>query len=278
MPLASRAACIAACYIRIYVYTSRNPHKQYTSAYNTVDCVNTHGKGSYMTGTIINSLTILIAGLLGLSVGRFLPRPMTVTMQSAMGILIVAIGLGYTIKAENVALVGLSLVLGAVLGELCACEDRLNRWGAKLETRFHSSQDNFVKGFVTSTLVFCVGAMAILGSIENGLTGKYDILMIKSMLDGIMAMIFAASLGVGVLLSAASVFVYQGAISLGAGLLSAFFTEALLNDLNALGGVLIAAIGTNILGITRIKVASLLPGVFVIVIIVKLGIAVGLLT
>lgn len=126
------------------------------------------------------------------------------------------------------------------------------------------SNDQFVKGFVTATMVFCVGAMAIVGSLEDGLTHNPRILIIKSMLDGIFSIIFAASMGVGVLFSAIPVFLYQGAISLGASFLQPLINDPMLNNITALGGILIAGIGLNTLGITRIRVANLLPGIFFI--------------
>ena len=127
-----------------------------------------------------------------------------------------------------------------------------------------------MKGFVSATLLFCVGAMAIVGSLQDGLTHNYEILLVKSMLDGIFAMIFAASMGVGVLFSALPVLIYQGTISLGAGFIKPLLTDPMLNNITALGGVLIAGIGFNTLGITRIKVANLLPGLFLVPLIMVL--------
>jgi uncharacterized protein len=126
------------------------------------------------------------------------------------------------------------------------------------------SNEQFVKGFVTATMVFCVGAMAILGSLEDGLTHNPQILIVKSMLDGLFSIIFAASMGVGVLFSAIPVFLYQGAITLGATFIKPFMTDPMLYNITALGGILIAGIGLNALGITRIRVANLLPGLFFI--------------
>ena len=217
-----------------------------------------------MTGTIINAAAIVFAGLLGLLLRKGIPENMTRTMQDGLGILILVIGLQYGFKADSLTIVGLSLALGAVLGEWWQWEAKLERLGDKLQSVTGGSNEQFVKGFVTATMVFCVGAMAILGSLEDGLTHNPQILIVKSMLDGIFSIIFAANMGVGVLFSAIPVFLYQGAITLGATFIKPFMTDPMLNNITALGGILIAGIGLNALGITRIRVANLLPGLFFI--------------
>ncbi len=217
-----------------------------------------------MTGTIINASVIVLAGLVGLFFRRGIPENISRTMQDGLGLLILAIGIQFAFKAESLAVVGVSLAIGAVLGEWQQWEGRLETLGRKLEKVFGGGDSQFVKGFVSSTLLFCVGAMAIVGSLQDGLTHNYEILLVKSMLDGIFAMIFAASMGVGVLFSALPVLIYQGAISLGAGYIKPLLTDPMLNNITALGGVLIAGIGFNALGITRIKVANLLPGLFLV--------------
>lgn len=223
-----------------------------------------------MTGTIINAAAIVLAGLLGLFLRKGIPEDMSRSMQDGLGILILVIGLQYGFKADNLAVVGLSLALGAVIGEWRQWEAKLERLGVKLESLTSSNDGQFVKGFVTATMVFCVGAMAIVGSLEDGLTHNYSILLVKSMLDGIFSIIFAASMGVGVLFSAVPVFLYQGAISLGAGFIKPLITDPMLNNITALGGILIAGIGFNTLGLTRIRVANLLPGLLFIPLIMAL--------
>ncbi len=223
-----------------------------------------------MTGTIINAAAIVIAGALGLFLRKGIPANMTKSMQDGLGILILVIGLQYGFKADNLAVVGISLALGAVLGEWGQWEAKLEKLGVTLERRIGGGDDQFVKGFVTATMVFCVGAMAIVGSLEDGLTNNSRILIVKSMLDGIFSIIFAASMGIGVLFSAIPVFLYQGAISLGASFLKPLITDPMLNNITALGGVLIAGIGLNTLGLTRIRVANLLPGLLFIPLIMAL--------
>lgn len=217
-----------------------------------------------MTGTIINCAAILGAGLMGLILRRGIPPDMARTMLDGLGILILAIGLQYAFKADNLAIVGLSLALGAIIGEWRQWEARLEKLGERLQQMTGGSNEQFVKGFVTATMVFCVGAMAVVGSLEDGLTHNPQILIVKSMLDGIFSLIFAASMGVGVIFSTIPVFLYQGAISLGASFLQPLITDPMLNNITALGGILIAGIGLNTLGITRIRVANLLPGIFIV--------------
>jgi len=223
-----------------------------------------------LTGTIINASAIILAGMIGLIFRKGIPANISRTLQDGLGLLIIAIGIQFAFKAESLAVVGVCLAIGAVWGEWQQWETRLETIGRKLEKVFGGGDSQFVKGFVSSTLLFCVGAMAIVGSLQDGLTHNYEILLVKSMLDGIFAMIFAASMGVGVLFSALPVLIYQGAISLGAGYIKPLLTDPMLNNITALGGVLITGIGINALGITRIKVANLLPGLFLVPILMTL--------
>ena len=218
-----------------------------------------------MTGTIINALAILLAGIVGLMLRRGIPENISRSMQDGLGILVMVIGIQYAFKADNLALVGISLALGAVIGELRQWEARLEKLGHLLQQRFGNGGDNqFVKGFVSASLLFCIGAMAVIGALEDGLTGNYQILLVKSMLDGIFSLIFAASMGIGVLFSAIPVLIYQGSISLAASFLKPLLTDPMLNNITALGGVLITGLGLNLIGITRIRVANLLPGIFIL--------------
>ncbi|MEN6327600.1 MAG: DUF554 domain-containing protein [Syntrophomonas sp.] len=223
-----------------------------------------------MTGTVINAVAIVVAGSIGLLLRRGIPQNLSQTLQEGMGLLILIIGVQYGLKAESLAVVGISLALGAVVGEWRQWEAKLENLGVKLEKVFGDGESPFVKGFVSATLVFCVGAMAILGALQDGLTHNCDILLVKSMLDGIFSVIFAASMGVGVLFSAIPLFIYQGAISLGASVIKPLLTDPMINNITGLGGVLIAGIGFNAMGLTRIRVANLLPGLIFIPIIMAI--------
>lgn len=217
-----------------------------------------------MIGTIINASAIILAGLLGLLLRKGIPERINRTMQNGLALLTLIIGIQYGFKADNLAVVGFCLALGAVIGEWRQWEQRLEILGHRLEQRFGSGDSQFTRAFISASLLFCVGAMGIIGSLENGLTGNYQILLVKSLLDGVFSLIFTASLGIGAIFSALPVFVYQGSISLAAGLVKPFLTGPIMNNITALGGVLIAGLGLNLLGLTRIRVANLLPGLLLV--------------
>jgi len=156
-----------------------------------------------------------------------------------------------------------SLVIGGILGELINIEGLLNRAGNFIEKKLVRSEGSFAKGFVTASLVFCVGAMAIVGSLEDGLTGNPEILFAKSILDGVISVVFTATMGVGVMFSAVSVLLYQGLITLLARLISPLLTTVIVSQMSLVGSVLILAIGMNLLGFIKIRVGNLLPAIFV---------------
>lgn len=217
-----------------------------------------------MTGTIINALAIIGGGLFGLLLSRGIKEDTSKSILDGLGLLVFIIGIQYAVKADNLAALGISLALGAVIGEYRRWETRLENLGKRVEERFGSGQSNFARAFVTASLLFLVGAMGIVGSLEDGLTGNYNILLVKSILDGIFSIIFSASMGIGVLFSALPVFIYQGSISLAAGFLKPLLSDPVLNSITSLGGLLIAALGLNIMGVTHIRVANLLPGIILV--------------
>lgn len=217
-----------------------------------------------MTGTLINAGAILLGGFIGLFLRRGIPENYSRTVQDALGLLIIVIGIQYGFKADNLALVGLSLAIGAVIGEWRQWEARLEKLGVRLQKALGRDESSFVKGFVSATLLFLVGAMGVVGALEDGLTGNHQILLIKSMLDGIFSMLFSASMGIGVLFSAFPVLIYQGSISLGAEVIKPLLTDPMLNNITSLGGIIIAGLGLNMLGLTHIKVGNILPGILVV--------------
>ena len=221
-------------------------------------------KGDILTGTFINAGAIVVAGLFGLLLRRGIPDKMSRSMQDALGILIIVIGVQYGFKAENFAVIGVSLAVGAIIGEWRDWDGRLEAAGKRLQSRFGNGESSFAKGFVSATLLFCVGAMAVVGSLEDGLYGNYQILLVKSMLDAIFSALFAASMGIGVIFSAIPVLMYQGSISLAAGVIEPILTDPMLNNITSLGGMLIAGLGFNIIGVTHIRVANLLPGILIV--------------
>jgi len=190
-------------------------------------------------------------------------------IMQAIGLGIVLIGLKMAITSDQVIFVLISMVLGAWLGGVVDIEGMLHRIGLRIQQRFGNLNggNNIAKAFVTSTLLYCAGAMSIVGSIESGLTGNHDILYTKSLLDGIISIMLAATLGIGVIFSAISVFLYQGILTLAASYLGNILTVFVINEIKAAGGLIILAIGLNILEITKIKIGNLLPAIFFITII-----------
>jgi len=213
-------------------------------------------------GTFVNTFAIVFGSLIGLAFSRFIPNKIANTLIHGVAFAVMLIGLKMAWKENNFIILMCSLAVGGVIGEIIGIEDRINGLGKWLEHRFPRSGMGVSKGFVATTLLYCVGSMAVVGSLESGLTGNHDILFAKSVLDGMASVIFAASLGVGVLFSAASVFLYQGCITMGASLLKLFLTDPVISQMSAVGGLLIVAMGFNMLDIVKIKVANLLPAIF----------------
>lgn len=221
-----------------------------------------------MTGTLLNIITVLIGGALGLIFGARIPEKLKATVIAGMGLFTAAMGLQMFLNTENPLIVLGSLLIGALLGEWWRIEDGLQNLGKILEQRFSKGDDDgsnkFVRGFLTASLLFCVGPMTILGSIQDGLTGDYNLLAVKSVLDGFAAMAFASTLGAGVLFSTIIILVYQGGISLLAAQLNAIVTPAMMNELTATGGVILLGLAiSSLLEIKKIRVGNMLPGLAV---------------
>jgi uncharacterized membrane protein YqgA involved in biofilm formation len=215
-----------------------------------------------MLGTFANSMAIVAGSLVGLTFGRFIPKSHNDNIIRAISFAVILIGLKMAWKMDSFIMVICSLAFGSVIGELIKIEERLNSLGKWLEERMFKSGDKLSKGFVTTSLLYCVGSLAIVGALESGLTGNHDTLFAKSALDGLASIIFAASLGIGVLFSAASVFLYQGFIALSASFMKQFLTTEAINQMSAVGGLLIVAMGFNMLQLVRIKVGNILPAIF----------------
>lgn len=217
-----------------------------------------------MTGTFLNIGTVLLGGTLGLLFGARLPERVRQTVVAGLGLFTLAIGLSLFAESQNAIIVLVSLLLGGVSGEWLQIEKRLGNLGARLQKRFAARSKGgsalFVRGFFTASLVFCIGPLTFLGSIQDGLSGDYQLLAIKSVLDGFAAMVFASTLGVGVLFSTVVILVYQGGLSLLAQQAQALFTEAMIAELSAVGGVLLLGIAiSSLLEIKPIRVGNFLP-------------------
>jgi len=217
-----------------------------------------------MLGTAVNFLAIILGGLVGVLFGKIFPERLKNTIIQGIALCVIIIGIQMALKTSNVLIVIVSLVFGGIIGEIINIEARLNDFGNYLERRFSKNgEGKFTRAFVTTSLIYCVGAMAIVGALEGGLNANHSILFAKSMLDGITAIIFASSLGVGVLFSSFSVLFYQGIIALLAGLLQGILSDPVIIEMSAVGGLLIFGIGINLLGIKEIKVGNLLPAIFI---------------
>lgn len=219
-----------------------------------------------MFGTIINSISIILGAIIGVIIKKGIKESYKTTIMDGIGLSIIIIGVMGAIKTENLILVIGSVVIGGIIGEFIAIERKLDKLGHSLQKKLGTKDGDFSKGFVTASLIYCVGAMAIIGSLEAGIQGDYSTLFAKSILDGITAIIFASSLGIGVAFSSLAVFLYQGIITLLANSVKGLLTPEVILEMSAVGGILIMAIGLNILNIKKIKVGNLLPAIFIPVI------------
>lgn len=215
-----------------------------------------------MLGTLLNFSAIIVGGTIGILFRNGIPEKVSNTIMQGLSLCVIFIGISGAIKGSNTLLIIISMVIGGLIGELIDLDNLLQKFGDKIEEKFKGKGIKISEGFVTSSLIFCVGSMAIVGSLQSGLEGNHKILFAKSMLDGISSIIFASSLGIGVILSSFSVLVYQGAITLAAASLKAILIQSVVTDMTAVGSLLIIGLGFNILNITKIKVANLLPAVF----------------
>ena len=234
-----------------------------------------------MTGTIINTITVLIGGTLGTLLGHRFPERMQETIFASLGLFTLAIALDSALVTRNPLIVLGSLLIGALIGEALRVEERLERFGVWLRDLLvknpeGSSGSRFVEGFVTASLIFCVGPLTIQGSIEDGLMGDYTKLAIKAMMDGFAALAFATTLGPGVIASVIVILLFQGGISLLASFGTNVFTEPMIIELTATGGVVLLAIGFRLLELKRIRAANLLPAIFVAPIAIAIMDALGI--
>ncbi len=223
-----------------------------------------------MTGTLLNVITVIIGGTLGARLGARLPNPIRETVMHGLGLMTLVIGAQMALGTRNILIVLASILVGGILGELLGVQARLDALGQALEARFARGEQagTFTRGFVTASLVFCVGPMTILGSIQDGLIGDYTLLAIKSTLDGFAGLAFASTLGIGVAFSALTVFFVQGGISVAAMLFGSALgavarTTPWVIEMTATGGVLIMGIGLILLDLKPVRVGNLLPAIFI---------------
>lgn len=214
-----------------------------------------------MFAAIVNMLAIIICAILGLFFKKGLSEKAKDTVMQGTGLMIVIIGAKMAVGADNDVIVVLALAIGGLIGEALKLDVQMEHLAVKIKKLCHVNDGNFVEAFVSASLIFCVGAMAIVGSIEAAY-GNYDVIFVKSALDGIIAMVLASALGIGVAFSGAAVLIYQGSITLLAILVGSILTDTVISYLSAAGGVLIIGIGLTTAGVKNFNTVNLLPGIF----------------
>jgi len=219
-----------------------------------------------LTGTFINVGTVLLGSVAGTLLKHRIPSKLSGTVIQGIGLFTLFIGMKMAFEGANPVIMVFSILIGGIVGEALDIEGRLEAVGRWFEARFAASDGNFTKGFVTASLLFCVGPMTIVGSIEDGLRGNYQILLTKAIMDGFCATAFSSTLGLGVGLAALTVLFYQGALTLAASYVKAFLTDPIVATMTATGGLLIIGIGVNLLELGKVKVGNLLPALVVAVV------------
>jgi len=217
-----------------------------------------------LTGTLVNCGGVIAGTALGLLLGKLIPAHLSDSVIKGVALCVFYIGVSGMLASENTLVMIVSMVLGTIVGELLRLDDHLNALGDKIEKSFarHGLRGRVSEGFVTASLLYCVGAMAIVGSLEAGLTGNHETLFAKSILDAVSSVVYASTMGFGVALSAIPLLLYQGTITLGASLLSPVLTDVVIAEMKAVGSLLIVALSLNMLGLTKIKVMNSLPAMF----------------
>jgi len=216
-----------------------------------------------LLGTLANVAAIAIGTLVGFVLKKRLPERINSIAIQGLGLVTALLGLKMMITTQNALIVLVSIIIGGALGEFLRIEERLDRLGARVEARFSKERGTFAKAFVTSSLLYCVGPMAVVGALQDGLRGDYSILLTKSVMDAIASVAFASTLGIGVLFSTLPVAAYQGSITIGASLLEPYLTSSMVTEMTATGGLLILGIAMNLLQITKIRIGNLLPAILV---------------
>ncbi|MFH0875263.1 MAG: DUF554 domain-containing protein [archaeon] len=216
-----------------------------------------------MIGTIVNVAAIIAGSLIGIIFNKIIPDRIKQIVFQALGLSTIILGIMLGIKTQNPLILIFSLVIGGIIGEMFDIEKKLEELGSFVKKKVKSKEAKFVEGFVTSSLVFCVGALAIVGSIEDGINNDQTLLYTKSMLDGFASIAFSSAMGIGVIFSAIPILLYQGGITLLSKVAENYLSEAAITEMSAAGGLLIIGIGINILEIKKIKVSNMLPAILV---------------
>lgn len=220
-----------------------------------------------MLGTIINAIAVIIGSIFGLILHSKLPEKLTKTAFHGVGLFTIILGIIMAIKINNFLIMIFSIVSGSIIGELIDIDKLINNFGKRLKKVFKGKDDRFSEGFITAFLLYCMGSMTILGAIEEGLGGIPNLLVAKSVLDGFSSIILSAAMGIGVLFSFIPLLLFQGSLTILASSLQNIFTNIIINELSAVGGILLLGLGITILDIKKIKILNMLPSLVIVVII-----------
>ena len=217
-----------------------------------------------LLGTFVNMIAVILGGSIGMFLGSRFPKKLSDSLMKALGLCTLLIGISGLSKGENQLITIISMAIGTIIGELLDLDGKLTALGNYVEKRFKKDGENvtIAEGFVNASLLFCVGAMTIVGSLQSGLVGDNSMIYTKSLLDFTAAIIFASTLGVGVLLSAFPILIYQGGIVLLAHFLAPFLTDAVIGDMTCAGSLIIIGLSFNMIGITKLKVMNMVPAIF----------------
>jgi len=221
-----------------------------------------------MTGTLINAVAIIVGSILGIILNKRLPERFIKIVFQSIGLFTLFIGVFMALKTENLFLMVISIVSGGIIGEWINIDKFINQFGEKVKRKFKSKNSRFSEGMVTAFLLFCMGSVTILGAIEEGLGDEPNLLLAKSVLDGVSSIALAAALGFGVAFSVIPLLIYQGGLTLLAAYFGDYFAEGIINELTGIGGLMLIGLGINILEIKQLKILNMLPSLIIIVILV----------
>ena len=218
-----------------------------------------------MIGVLVNTFAVILGSLIGMLFNKGIPEKISSAITAGLGLCTMFVGIFGALDGKNILVVILSITLGAIIGTLIDIDYQLNRFGKFVEVKFshENGKVSVAQGFVTASLVFCVGAMTIVGSLNAGIKGDNTMLFTKSLLDFMISIVFSCTMGIGVMLSALFVLVFQGSIALLSGVIAPFLSEAVIGEMTCAGSILVFAIGTNLAGLSKFKVANYLPAVFI---------------
>ncbi|MFE3845960.1 DUF554 domain-containing protein [Thermoplasmatota archaeon] len=216
-----------------------------------------------MFGTLLNASTVIIGSIIGLIVRSRLPKRITNTAFQGVGLFTIVLGIMMAIKTNNLLIMIFSIVSGSIIGELIDIDKWINFFGEWLKKKFKSKNQRFSEGLITAFLLYCMGSMTILGAIEEGLGGLPNLLVAKSILDGFSSIVLSATLGIGVLFSFIPLLIYQGGLTLLSSNIQNFLTEIIINEITAVGGILLLGLGITLLDIKKIKVINMMPSMII---------------